>query len=56
MCAGDSHSPYPGSCPNGGHVDHVEPMWGIFSNHPLDDPNVYDDDWVLHASDQDYLP
>ena len=31
-------------------------MWGIFSNHPLDDPEVYDDDWILHASDQDYEP
>jgi len=56
MCAGDSHTPYPGSNPNGGHVDHVEPIWGLFSNHPLDDPNVYDDDWILHASDQDFMP
>ena len=31
-------------------------MWGIFSNHSLDDETVYDDDWILHASDQDYLP
>lgn len=28
-------------------------MYGLFSNHPLTDPTVYDDDWVLHASDQD---
>ena len=31
-------------------------MYGLYSNHPLDDPNVYDDDWIVHASDQDYAP
>ena len=54
MCQGDSHVCYPLSCPNGGSCDHVEPMYGIFSNHDLSDPNVYDDDWILHASDQDF--
>merc|ERR1712176_518236 len=53
ICKGDSHTPYPNSNPNGGHFDHVEPVIGIFSNHSLDDPEVYDDDWVLHFSDQD---
>lgn len=52
MCKGDSHSPYPGSCPNGGHVDHVECMYGIFSEHPLDDPTVYPTDVILHTADQ----
>ena len=56
MCKGDSHAPYPGSCPNGGHVDHVECMYGIFSEHPLDDPTVYSTDVVLHTSDQDCFP
>lgn len=56
ICKGDSHVCYPESCPNGGACDHVEPMYGIFSNHPLTDPNVYADDWILHASDQDYQP
>ena len=56
LCKGDPHHCYPGSCPNGGAADHVEPMWGIFSNHSLDDPKVYDDDYILHASDQDYQP
>ena len=41
------------SCPNGGECDHVEPVYGIFSNHPLSDPVVYADDYILHASDQD---
>eukprot|EP00929_Paragymnodinium_shiwhaense_P058960 TRINITY_DN29519_c0_g1_i1.p1 TRINITY_DN29519_c0_g1~~TRINITY_DN29519_c0_g1_i1.p1 ORF type:complete len:184 (+),score=20.62 TRINITY_DN29519_c0_g1_i1:818-1369(+) len=31
-------------------------MFGIFSNHSLDDETVYDDDWILHASDQDHMP
>jgi len=53
ICKGDSHTPYPNSNPNGGHFDHVEPVIGIGSNHALDDSTVYDDDWLLHFSDQD---
>eukprot|EP01063_Lacrimia_lanifica_P033438 TRINITY_DN593_c0_g3_i1.p2 TRINITY_DN593_c0_g3~~TRINITY_DN593_c0_g3_i1.p2 ORF type:complete len:357 (+),score=126.57 TRINITY_DN593_c0_g3_i1:59-1129(+) len=54
ICAGDSHTPYgPRSCPNGGHFDHHEPILGLGSNHDLSDPTVYDDDWLLHFSDQD---
>ena len=56
ICKGDDHVCYPLSCPNGGSCDHVEPMYGVFSNHPLTDMTVYDDDWILHASDQDYEP
>lgn len=58
MCKGDSHKAYVegGDNPNGGAYDHVEPMWGIGSNHPLDDPTVYDDDWIVHGSDQDFEP
>lgn len=56
LCKGDAHQCYEGSCPNGGSCDHVEPMWGIYSNHPLDDHTVYDDDWIVHGSDQDQLP
>lgn len=56
MCKGDPHVCYPLSCPNGGHVDHVEVMYGLYSNKPLDDPEVYDDDWIVHTSDQDYMP
>jgi hypothetical protein len=56
ICKGDSHECYPGSCPNGGHCDHVEPIFGIFSNYSLDDPTVYPDDVIVHASDQDYEP
>jgi hypothetical protein len=56
ICKGDSHDCYPGSCPNGGTIDHVEPIFGIFSNHSLTDPTVYDDDVILHASDQDLEP
>lgn len=54
ICKGDSHTPYgPASCPGGGHFDHHEPLIGIGSNHDLSDETVYDDDWVLHFSDQD---
>lgn len=57
MCKGDSHNCYGGGpCPGGGHVDHIEPVFGIFSEHPLSDDTVYDDDWILHASDQDLQP
>ena len=56
LCKGDPHRCYPLSCPGGGKVDHVEPIFGIFSNHSLDDPTVYDDDVILHASDQDLEP
>ena len=52
LCKGDSHDAYPGSAPNGGQCDHVEPMLGIWSKHPLDDATVYDDDVILHFSDQ----
>jgi len=46
MCKGDDHAgdvniPY----------DHIEPAWGLYSNHPLSDPEVYDDDYLLHGSD-----
>lgn len=63
ICKGDGHLCYrtspgadDGACPNGGTCDHVEPMFGIFSNSSLDDLTVYDDDVILHASDQDYMP
>ena len=56
LCKGDGHDAYPGSAPNGGQCDHVEPMLGIWSKHPLDDATVYDDDVILHFSDQDTEP
>lgn len=56
MCKGDDPCPYEGACPNGGAFGHIEPVFGIFSNHTLNDTTVYDDDWVLHGSDQDLNP
>jgi len=56
MCKGDDVCPYAGACPNGGSFGHVEPVWGIYSNHSLDDPEVYPDDWLVHSSDQDLNP
>ena len=46
MCQGDEHSAY--QC---GPFDHIEPFWGLYSNHDLMDPAVYDDDFVVHGSD-----
>ena len=60
MCKGDHgdgcYGPNGEACPNGGRIDHVEPIYGIFSNHSLNDTRVYDDDWIVHASDQDKEP
>ena len=47
MCKGDiPHSAY--EC---GPFDHIEPFWGLYSNHNLMDPAVYDDDYIVHGSD-----
>ena len=52
LCKGDPHRCYPLSCPGGGKVDHVEPIFGIFSNHSFDESDdagtvvVYDDDVI----------
>ena len=49
MCKGDSHTGDLIST-----FDHIEPIWGLYSNHNLNDPAVYDDDWLVHGSD--YAP
>eukprot|EP00755_Sulcionema_specki_P025032 Sspe_Gene.82394::Locus_54004_Transcript_1_2_Confidence_0.667_Length_1574::g.82394::m.82394 len=54
MCRGDGDQiPYPGSNPNNGRFSHIEPVWGIYSNHSFDDLTVYDDDVLVHGSDWD---
>jgi len=45
LCKGDPHDA------EGQTWDHIEPVWGIFSNHSLLDTVVYDDDVVVHGSD-----
>lgn len=54
MCKGDGDACYPLACPGdpSGVVDHVEPMFGIYSNHSLDDATTYSDDVIVHMSDQ----
>eukprot|EP00935_MAST-01C_sp_MAST-1C-sp1_P002294 g2294.t1 len=53
MLKGASNTPYgPRSCPGGGHFNHHEPVLGIGSNHSLNDTTVYDDDWLVHLSDE----
>ena len=37
LCKGDGHECYAGSCPNGGACDHVEPVFGLYSNRSLDE-------------------
>ena len=47
MCMGDDpHEAY--QC---GPFDHIEPFWGLYSNHDLQDPAIYDDDYIVHGSD-----
>lgn len=33
-----------------GHYDHIVPVWGIYSNHDLRDPAIYEDDYIVMAS------
>lgn len=54
MLKGASNTPYGNrSCPGGGHFNHHEPVLGIGSNRSLGDLTVYDDDWLVHLSDED---
>ena len=46
MCKGDSHDTY-----GIANYDHVEPVWGLYSNHSLDDHTVYPDDVLVHGAD-----
>jgi len=46
MCKGDAHDAY-----GLGPFDHIEPAFGLYSNHPLSDPEIYDDDYLVHGSD-----
>lgn len=46
MEKGSTHNAYG----MGFHFDHVEPIFGLFSNHELNDPKVYDDDWFVMGS------
>jgi len=51
------HQPYgPTSTPGDGAFDHHEPIIGVGSNHDFSDATVYDDDWLLHYSNQDLMP
>ena len=52
MCAGDDHTgggTFPAG--NSANYDHIEPVWGILSNHPLNDTTPYDDDVLVHGAD-----
>ena len=46
MLKGDDHDAH-----GLGPFDHIEPIYGLYSNHPLTDEEVYDDDYLVHGSD-----
>ena len=50
MWSGQSYPIYGLKAP-AGMYGHVEPVIGIQSSHPLTDPTVYDDDYVMHYND-----
>ena len=47
MCKGSDHNMY--NIPNATY-DHLETVFGIYSNHSLTDPTVYPDDVLVHTS------
>lgn len=47
-CKGDSHGPH-----DGGYYDHIEPVFGVWSNYSLTDDNYYGEDVLVHNSDYD---
>mmetsp|Transcript_3045 Transcript_3045/g.4652 ORF Transcript_3045/g.4652 Transcript_3045/m.4652 type:complete len:356 (+) Transcript_3045:27-1094(+) len=50
LCKGDGHNAY-GTDDDPNLYDHIEPFFKLYSNHPMDDLTVYDDDIVNHGSD-----
>lgn len=51
ICKGDSHDAY-----GLGPFDHIEPIFGLYSNHELTDETIYDDDVIQHGSDWEVGP
>lgn len=49
MLEGGRYPVYPGL--PFGFYSHVEPVYGVYSKHPLSDPTWYDDDIILHGTD-----
>jgi hypothetical protein len=47
MCKGDEHNSY--NIPNATY-DHIEAVYGLWSNYSLSDPTVYPDDVLVHTS------
>jgi hypothetical protein len=47
MCKGDGHNSY--NIPNATY-DHIEAVYGLWSNYTLTDPTVYPDDVLVHTS------
>jgi hypothetical protein len=49
ICKGDDHLGY-----NLGTFDHIEPIFGIYSDVSWNETDVGEDDWIVHGSD--YAP
>lgn len=52
MLKGGQYPVYPSLAPYG-QYSHIEPVVGIMSDHPLNDSQVYDDDYIAHFTDAD---
>lgn len=50
LCKGDSHNAY-GTDEDPNYYDHIEPFFKLYTDHSLDNANVYGDDVVAHGSD-----
>lgn len=54
MLRGGQYPVYPALSPYG-FYSHVEPVYGIFSDQPLNDTKWYDDDYLAHSTDASQL-
>jgi len=55
MQPGEGYPVYP-SLPKNSYYGHIEPVVGILSDHPLNDTQWYDDDYIVHFTDADNHP
>jgi hypothetical protein len=55
MQPGEGYPVYP-ALPNYSYYGHIEPVVGILSDHPLNDTQFYDDDYIVHFTDADSHP
>jgi len=56
MQPGERYPVYPSLPKNTSQYGHIEPVVGILSDKPLDDPQFYDDDYIVHFTDANGNP